>query len=46
MTKTLYVTLPGSVRAEVSSARTERFEKTGKPPIVTPGHADRRPAPP
>jgi tRNA nucleotidyltransferase (CCA-adding enzyme) len=35
-TKTLYVTLPGSVRAEVSSARTERFEKTGKPPIVTP----------
>ncbi len=35
-TKTLYVTLPGSVRAEVSSARTERYEKTGKPPIVTP----------
>ncbi len=35
-TKTLYVTLPGSVRAEVSSARTERYEKTGKPPIVAP----------
>src|SRR6266436_9359775 len=35
-TKTLYVTLPGSVRAEVSSARTERYEKTGKPPIITP----------
>src|SRR5450432_184184 len=35
-TKTLYVTLPGSVRAEVSSARSERYEKTGKPPIVTP----------
>lgn len=33
---TLYVTLPGGVRAEVSSARTERYEKTGKPPIITP----------
>jgi len=35
-THTVYVTLPGGVRAEVSSARTERYEKTGKPPIVTP----------
>ena len=35
-TKTLYVTLPGGVRAEVSSARLERYEKTGKPPVVTP----------
>ncbi|HEX7894524.1 MAG TPA: CCA tRNA nucleotidyltransferase [Terriglobales bacterium] len=33
---TLYVTLPGGVRAEVSSSRTERYEKTGKPPIITP----------
>jgi tRNA nucleotidyltransferase/poly(A) polymerase len=32
----LYVTLPGGVRAEVTSARTERYEKTGKPPIVAP----------
>jgi tRNA nucleotidyltransferase (CCA-adding enzyme) len=32
----IYVTLPGGVRAEVSGARTERYEKTGKPPIVTP----------
>jgi tRNA nucleotidyltransferase/poly(A) polymerase len=32
----IYVTLPGGVRAEVSSARTERYEKTGRPPIVTP----------
>jgi tRNA nucleotidyltransferase (CCA-adding enzyme) len=32
----IYVTLPGGVRAEVSAARTERYEKTGKPPIVTP----------
>jgi tRNA nucleotidyltransferase (CCA-adding enzyme) len=34
--KILYLTLPGGVRAEISSARTERFEKTGKPPIVGP----------
>src|SRR6478672_5531784 len=33
---TLYLTLPGSVRAEISSARLERHEKTGKPPVVTP----------
>jgi len=31
----VYVTLPGSVRAEISSARIERYEKTGKPPIIT-----------
>jgi tRNA nucleotidyltransferase/poly(A) polymerase len=35
--KTLYLVLPGNVRAEISSARTERYEKTGKPPIVSPG---------
>ncbi|MBV9180470.1 MAG: CCA tRNA nucleotidyltransferase [Acidobacteria bacterium] len=34
--KLLYVTLPGGVRAEVSGARIERYEKTGKPPLVTP----------
>lgn len=32
----IYVTLPGGVRAEISGARTERYEKTGKPPIVAP----------
>jgi len=32
----LYLTLPGAVRAEISSARIERHEKTGKPPVVTP----------
>jgi tRNA nucleotidyltransferase (CCA-adding enzyme) len=32
----LYVTLPGGVRAEISGARIERYEKTGKPPVVTP----------
>jgi tRNA nucleotidyltransferase (CCA-adding enzyme) len=35
--KVIYLTLPGGVRAEVSSARTERYEKTGKAPVVTPG---------
>src|SRR5207244_6475289 len=34
--KTLYLVLPGNVRAEISMARTERYEKTGKPPIITP----------
>jgi len=32
--KTLYLVLPGNVRAEVSAARTERYEKVGKPPII------------
>lgn len=31
----LYVTLPGNVRAEISGARLERHEKTGKPPVIT-----------
>src|SRR5262249_36603328 len=35
-TKTLYLTLPGNVRAEISMARLERYEKAGKPPIITP----------
>jgi tRNA nucleotidyltransferase (CCA-adding enzyme) len=35
-TKTLFLVLAGGVRAEISMARTERYEKTGKPPIVTP----------
>src|SRR5579872_7380813 len=34
--KSLCVVLPGNVRAELSMARAERYEKTGKPPIVTP----------
>ena len=32
--KTLHLVLPGKVRSEISMARTERYEKTGKPPIV------------
>jgi tRNA nucleotidyltransferase (CCA-adding enzyme) len=35
-TNTLYLSLPGNVRAEISMARIERYEKTGKPPIITP----------
>src|ERR1017187_2411795 len=34
--KTLYLVLPGNVRAEISSARTEPYEKTGKPPTIAP----------
>jgi tRNA nucleotidyltransferase (CCA-adding enzyme) len=34
--KTLYLVLPGNVRAEISAARTERYQKVGKPPIITP----------
>jgi tRNA nucleotidyltransferase (CCA-adding enzyme) len=34
--RTLFLVLPGNVRAEISMARTESYEKIGKPPIVTP----------
>jgi tRNA nucleotidyltransferase (CCA-adding enzyme) len=34
--KTLYLGLPGNVRAEISMARVERYEKAGKPPIISP----------
>ncbi len=34
--KTLFLTFAGGVRAEVSAARTERYEKIGKPPITAP----------
>ncbi|HYA25769.1 MAG TPA: CCA tRNA nucleotidyltransferase [Terriglobales bacterium] len=34
--KTLYLVLPGNVRAEISAARTERYDKVGKPPIISP----------
>ena len=33
--KTLYLLLPGNARAEISMARTERYDKVGKPPVVT-----------
>src|SRR5262249_2939653 len=35
--KSLFLTLNGNVRAEIGMARTERYEKTGKPPIIAPG---------
>ncbi len=43
-TRTLFLSLPGNARAEVSMARTEKYEKTGKPPIVMPAtiHEDLR----
>jgi tRNA nucleotidyltransferase (CCA-adding enzyme) len=34
--KTLYLQLPGNVRAEISMARTEKYEKVGKPPVIAP----------
>src|SRR5437879_2262829 len=34
--RTIFLQLPGNARAEISMARSERYEKTGKPPIVTP----------
>src|SRR5580700_4907099 len=34
--KAIYLVLPGKVRAEISPARTERYEKVGKPPQVAP----------
>src|SRR5580692_1848998 len=41
---TLYLSLPGNARAEISMARTEVYEKTGKPPVVSPAtiHEDLR----
>jgi tRNA nucleotidyltransferase (CCA-adding enzyme) len=32
--KALHLSLPGNVRAEISMARTERYEKAGKPPVI------------
>jgi len=35
-TRTLLLTLPGGVRAEVAMARSERYDKPGKPPQMAP----------
>jgi tRNA nucleotidyltransferase (CCA-adding enzyme) len=42
--RTVFIALPGNARAEISMARTEHYEKTGKPPIVMPAtiHEDLR----
>jgi tRNA nucleotidyltransferase (CCA-adding enzyme) len=35
-TKTLLLTLPGNVRSEIAMARSETYERTGKPPRIAP----------
>ncbi len=35
-TRALLLVLPGNVRAEISMARTETYEKVGKPPLIAP----------
>ncbi|MGO9865688.1 MAG: CCA tRNA nucleotidyltransferase [Terriglobales bacterium] len=35
-TRTLLVTMPGGVRAEIAMARSERYEKPGKAPLMAP----------
>src|SRR6204780_3948330 len=34
--RTLFLVLPGNVRAEVGMARSETYEKVGKPPLIAP----------
>src|ERR1700722_399747 len=34
--RTLFLVLPGNVRAEIGMAHTEIYEKVGKPPVVAP----------
>ncbi len=34
--RTLFLVLPGNVRAEIGMARTETYEKVGKSPVITP----------
>jgi tRNA nucleotidyltransferase (CCA-adding enzyme) len=36
-TRTIMLLLPGNVRAEVTSTRSERYDKPGKPAEITPG---------
>jgi tRNA nucleotidyltransferase (CCA-adding enzyme) len=33
--KTIYLSLPGNVRAEISMARIETYDKAGKPPVIS-----------
>ena len=35
-TRTLLLTLPGGVRAEIAMARSEKYDKQGKPPQMAP----------
>jgi len=34
--RTLFLVLPGNVRAEIGMAHSEHYEKVGKPPVITP----------
>src|SRR5271156_3216769 len=34
--RTLFLVLPGNVRVEIGMARTEKYEKVGKPPVIAP----------
>src|ERR1700678_467381 len=34
--RTLFLVLPGNVRAEIGMSHTEHYEKVGKPPVITP----------
>src|SRR5246500_3786952 len=34
--RTLFLVLPGNVRAEIGMAHTEQYEKVGRPPVITP----------
>jgi tRNA nucleotidyltransferase (CCA-adding enzyme) len=34
--RTLFLVLPGNVRAEIGMSRTEEYEKVGKAPVITP----------
>src|SRR5262249_3458078 len=36
-TRTIMLLLPGNVRAEVTSTRSEKYDKPGRPPETTPG---------
>ena len=36
-TRTLMVLLPGNVRGEVTGTRSEKYDKPGRPPEITPG---------
>src|ERR1700722_9026557 len=35
-TRTLFLVMPGNVRAEIGMAHTEHYEKVGKPPVIAP----------
>jgi tRNA nucleotidyltransferase/poly(A) polymerase len=35
-TRTIFLVLPGNVRAEIGMARTETYEKVGRPPVIAP----------